>query len=132
MANAMIIFFSAVMIGVWLYFNVADPKDSGLSNNKSEQTSIILRKLNAPLESFRIHHGRYPSNEEGLKALLENIAKDIKWKGPYVSNTQETQDAWAEPIQYSLEADGSYSLRSRGEDSALDTADDILLAPQKK
>src|SRR5688572_949529 len=55
--------------------------------------------LESALERFNLHMDRYPTTEEGLKALVEKPASDDgKWKGPYV--TVLRQDPWNQDFQY--------------------------------
>jgi len=40
--------------------------------------------LTASVNYFPAGHGRYPTEQEGLKVLVERPANEIKWDGPYV------------------------------------------------
>src|SRR5712671_3466139 len=44
-----------------------------------------VAELESALERFYVHMDRYPTTEEGLKALLEApSAEDKHWRGPYI------------------------------------------------
>jgi general secretion pathway protein G len=80
-----------------------------------------IAELEGALERFNIHMDRYPSTDEGLKALVEAPAadEDKKWRGPYI--TQLLTDPWGSPYQY--KAPGThhptrFDLWSRGADKS--------------
>src|SRR5881628_3066069 len=44
-----------------------------------------IAELESALERFNVHMDRYPTNEEGLKVLVDPPAGDEqKWRGPYI------------------------------------------------
>ena len=58
-----------------------------------------IAQLGSALERFNIHLDRYPSTEEGLKALMEAPADaEQKWRGPYIDILRP--DPWGHPYQY--------------------------------
>lgn len=59
-----------------------------------------LRSIEGALGIFRDDLLRYPSNEEGLKALVEPI-NDPHWKGPYIQK-EIIIDPWGIPYYYEL------------------------------
>lgn len=77
-----------------------------------------VAELEAAIERFNVHMDRYPSSDEGLKALTQAPAGgDAKWRGPYVK--QVRPDPWGNPYQYrkpgSHNASG-FDLWSQGAD----------------
>ena len=74
--------------------------------------------LQSALERFNLHMDRFPTADEGLKALLESPAsQDSKWRGPYIE--QLRPDPWGNPYQYrrpGLHHPTGYDLWSRGAD----------------
>jgi general secretion pathway protein G len=89
-----------------------DAKISAAKANVSELESAI--------ERFNVHMDRYPSNEEGLNALLNAPpGEEQKWRGPYVKVVRN--DPWGHPFQYRAPGThhpSSFDLWSRGADGA--------------
>ena len=77
-----------------------------------------IAELEAALERFNVHMDRYPTGEEGLKALLEPPdPNDKKWRGPYIK--QLRADPWGNPYQYrypGIHHTSGFDLWSRGAD----------------
>jgi general secretion pathway protein G len=58
-----------------------------------------LVELENALERFNLNMDRYPTSEEGLKALTEAPPGDEeKWRGPYIKLLRP--DPWGNPYQY--------------------------------
>ena len=75
-----------------------------------------VAELESALERFYVHMDRYPSNEEGLKSLVEAPSgEDKKWRGPYVKMLRP--DPWGNPYEYrcpGVHHSSSFDLWSRG------------------
>jgi general secretion pathway protein G len=94
----------------------------------SKTTAAVtdLSNLETALEAFQANCGRYPTQNEGLAALVEtpNISG---WLGPYVKFIPD--DPWGNSYVY--QAPGthfpeSYDLYSHGADSTSGNADDVV------
>jgi general secretion pathway protein G len=100
----------------------------GIFGGGQEQTAQIFvnSSVKAPLLSYKIHLGNYPSTAEGLKALKTAPAgKQAKWKGPYVDKIPS--DPWSNPYQYRFPGTKNpkgYDCFSFGPDGT-ESADDI-------
>ncbi len=90
--------------------------------NREEKAGRELYALRIALERFREATGRYPTEAEGLKALVVDPGVP-GWNGNYV--TVVKPDPWSTPYHYALTPDGP-DLRSCGPDRQPFTADDIL------
>ena len=56
--------------------------------------------LEAKVLEFQVDCGRFPSNQEGLQALLQAPSDvDDRWKGPYVKG-KDIIDPWGVEIMY--------------------------------
>jgi len=57
--------------------------------------------LEAKLIEFQVDCGRFPTSQEGLRALLEPPS-DVseKWKGPYVPKERDILDPWDNELRY--------------------------------
>ncbi len=85
--------------------------------------------LASALEDFAIDCDRYPTDEEGLAALVEMPADmaEGKWDSKYAKEKQ-LMDPWERPYQYLAEGvynEGSYDIFSVGPDGEAGTEDDI-------
>jgi general secretion pathway protein G len=68
---------------------------------RSETTSAKAQIANfdKALEAFRIDMGRYPTESEGLKALVTTPGGDPRWRGPYMKD-DIPNDPWGTPYVY--------------------------------
>ena len=66
-----------------------------------------LSTLSGALQQFRLNCDRYPSQDEGLNALL-TAPSDLqgKWKGPYLEKKQIPNDPWGNSYQYTYPGSG--------------------------
>ena len=79
-----------------------------------------IAELESALERFHIHVDRYPTNEEGLRVLVEPPSgEEKKWRGPYIKLLRP--DPWGNPYQYrspGIHGSLTFDLWSRGADGA--------------
>lgn len=88
-------------------------------------TKMHMTSILGALIEFRMDIGRYPTTEEGLKALRENPdRKNSLWCGPYLKNADDTLDYWKNEIIYN-QKEGGIEIRSKGQDGKENTGDDI-------
>lgn len=68
---------------------------------KSEVTAARaqLDALDKALHGFRIDMGRFPSEAEGLRALIANPTGEPRWRGPYLQGDLPI-DPWGSPYRY--------------------------------
>ena len=72
--------------------------------------------LEKALDQYRLDTGHYPSNELGLKALLERPANEAKWSGPYLRKDVPL-DPWGKPYVYKIPGEkNEFDLLSYGKD----------------
>lgn len=101
-------------------------------SGRSRQAMITRAKadvsghLSLALDLFEQDMGRYPTEEEGLKALIENPGSS-RWNGPYLKG-ELVPDPWGNPYVYSRDPENPrlYTLRSAGPDGQIGTEDDIV------
>lgn len=72
-----------------------------------------LRSIEGALSIYRDDLLRYPSNEEGLRALVKS-SNDPRWKGPYIQ-AEILVDPWGIPYYYEL-TPAQYLLITLGQD----------------
>ena len=56
--------------------------------------------LSGPLDIYKLDTGKYPTTQEGLKALLQAPSGVPNWNGPYVKNAEELKDPWRNDLIY--------------------------------
>ena len=72
-----------------------------------------LRSIEGALSIYRDDLLHYPTNEEGLRALVES-PNDPNWKGPYIQEDMLI-DPWGIPYYYEL-SDQQYLIITLGQD----------------
>jgi general secretion pathway protein G len=58
--------------------------------------------LDQALIMFNVDVGRYPTEEEGLDALLVAPADNTGWNGPYLGKSAIPPDPWNQPYHYAV------------------------------
>lgn len=60
-----------------------------------------IRTLQLALDMYRMHNANYPSNDQGLKALVEKPDDARKWqKGGYIGGDNIPKDPWGLEYKY--------------------------------
>ena len=99
------------VVGVYLF-------DSA-EKAKADATKTQIRGLETALDLYRLHNSRYPSSEQGLKALLERPEVGLipkNWNGPYLRGNNLPGDSWDSPFRYISENGNEYEIISLGAD----------------
>lgn len=99
---------------------------------RSEQARVAAAKtdianLDTAFDAFEVDTGRYPTSDEGMKALMEAPSNAKDWKGPYLKRLV-VNDPWGNPYVYrcpGVHNPSSYDLYSFGPDGQEGTEDDI-------
>ena len=117
------------LIGMLMTFivrNVMTASDTA----KKDQTKIIFNMLVQDLQRYKLDNNKYPTSDQGLKALTDNPGGDVKnWRGPYTESAK-LQDPWGQAIQY--ESDGrTIKMTSSGPDLTMGTEDDLTYPDAK-
>ena len=118
-----------VMVIIAILASVIVPKFTKRGQQAKETAAKSdINVLELSLDSFEIDTGRYPTNTEGLRALVqEPVNTDDDWKGPYLKRGVPT-DPWGneyiykQPGQYNKYG---YDLSSAGPDEVDGNDDDI-------
>jgi general secretion pathway protein G len=91
-----------------------------LGRAKADTARLKIRELDAAVSLFRLDVGRYPSESEGLAALLEKPLNLESWRGPYVKSTQALSDPWGRPFEYrAVGSSSEMRISSLGADGKL-------------
>lgn len=97
----------------------APPVFRYLGKAKSDTAKVQIQALSSNLDLYRLDVGRYPSQDEGLVALVKPPASLDGWNGPYVKREASLIDPWGTPYVYRIPGEhGEYDLISLGADKA--------------
>jgi general secretion pathway protein G len=76
-----------------------------------------LASIQTSLELYYLDTGQYPSEAEGLTALVEPPEGALAWQGPYMRNTSGLTDPWGRAYSYGLDETGErFTIGSLGRD----------------
>ncbi len=99
------------IVGVYLF-------DSA-EKAKVDATKTQIRGLETALDLYRLHNSRYPTSEQGLKALLKKPEVGLipkNWNGPYLRGNNLPEDSWGIPFRYVSVKGKNYEIISLGAD----------------
>jgi general secretion pathway protein G len=90
-----------------------------LGRGKTEAARIDIRTLGSALDLFRLDLTRFPTQAEGLQALITQPPGLTGWAGPYLPEKSMPTDPWGRPYIYRIPGQhGPYDLFSLGADNA--------------
>jgi general secretion pathway protein G len=88
-----------------------------LDKAKQDTARAQIESLGSTLDLFKLDVGRYPTQEEGLDALVTQPADLTGWNGPYLKRKQMLLDPWKRTYRYKFPGEhGDYDLFSYGAD----------------
>lgn len=94
-------------------------KVKSVQQNKIINACVGLKLLRAGLDEYYSDNGEYPSEKEGLKALVSNPdpsrLKNYR-NGGYLRSGYITNDPWGSPYQYKVQSYNDVEISSLGED----------------
>lgn len=108
-----------VIIIIGLLAAFVAPKFFGkVSEAKLKAANAQIELFGTALDALRLDVGRYPTTDEGLKALREKPSGMESWKGPYLPK-EIPMDPWGKAYVYKAPGEhGDYDLISFGLDGA--------------
>lgn len=90
-----------------------------LGGAKSKTAQVQVKDLEQGAELFKLDVGRFPSDQEGLKALIEKPSTAPGWNGPYLKEHRIPLDPWGHPYHYQYpDSNGGLKIYSLGADNA--------------
>lgn len=106
-----------VMVIIGLLAGYVAPKymaQVGKSEIKAAKAQID--SLEKSLDQYRLDTGHYPSQQQGLAALVSRPTDEPKWDGPYLRKDVPL-DPWGNPYMFKIPGDhGEFDLSSLGKD----------------
>lgn len=88
-----------------------------VGKSEVKATRAQLDAFDKALGAYRLDTGRYPSTDQGLKALVERPSDEPRWSGPYLAKALPA-DPWGHAYVYRQpgEQGHDYDLLSYGKD----------------
>ncbi|WP_424831381.1 type II secretion system major pseudopilin GspG [Ruegeria sp.] len=107
-----------VLVIISLIVGLATPRImENFGKAKSKAAEIQLTNIKGALQLYYIDVGRYPSESEGLEALLRSPSDTSNWSGPYLDQNSDIQDPWGRVYYYrNPGAEGAFDLFTYGRD----------------
>jgi general secretion pathway protein G len=104
-----------VIIGLLAGF-VAPRYFSQVGKSEVQMARAQIDAFEKALDQYRLDTRRYPSSEQGLKALIERPVNEPQWNGPYLRK-EVPLDPWGRPYVYRVPGTKSdFDLVSYGKD----------------
>ena len=90
-----------------------------LGSAKTDAAKAQIQNVASILDLYRLEVGHYPSQADGLEALVEAPTDAARWNGPYVKKRDALIDPWGQLYGYRIPGEhGDYDLYSLGADQA--------------
>lgn len=87
-----------------------------LGRARAKSAQLQLDTVAAAVEMFHSDVGRYPTQAEGLNALIVEPGDTEGWTGPYVKSAAALKDPWSGEIRYRVGDDETFKVVSLGSD----------------
>ncbi|MBN2180441.1 MAG: type II secretion system major pseudopilin GspG [Sedimentisphaerales bacterium] len=120
----------AILVIIGLLMTVVATKvASKVEQARETTTKANLKILHAAVNQFMMDTARYPYEDEGLTALIQQPSDVTNWEpGGYLETTEIPKDGWQNDFVYEVYADNDlpFVIRSYGKDREPDTDDDLL------
>lgn len=102
-----------VLVIIGLIMGLVGPRLFTQADKAKVQTAETQTKmLKGALETMRLDIGRFPTEQEGLRLLVERPGDErtaARWSGPYLDEGLPA-DPWGNPYQYSPAPSANYAL----------------------
>jgi len=101
-----------------LIIGIAGPRVIGyFEKSKGKTAKIEMSNISAALDIYYLANGDYPSEQQGLKALVEKPEGVDTWDGPYLNRADGIIDPWERPYLYKRPgAHGKFDIQTLGAD----------------
>jgi len=108
-----------VMVILGLLAGLVGPKLFGhVDSSKQKTAKSQISLFESALDTYRLDNGKFPTSEQGLKALRERPEGEARWKGPYLPK-EVPLDPWGHPYLYRAPGEhGDYDLIAYGADNS--------------
>jgi len=119
-----------IIIGILVGMVIPNIAGRGEQARIAAAKADIEANLSMALDMYELDNGRYPTSEQGLKALLvkpSTSPEPDNWSGPYLKKRVIPKDPWGNAYVYvspGSQNPDSYDLSSLGPDEQ-DSSDDV-------
>ncbi|MCQ8186499.1 type II secretion system major pseudopilin GspG [Parvularcula maris] len=110
-----------VLVILALLASLIAPRVTGyLGKARSGTARTQIEQLSTALELYNVDMGRYPTEQEGLEALVKAPAGGAQgWDGPYLGKAELPLDPWKREYRYRTSSTGiPYDIYTLGSDDA--------------
>ena len=91
---------------------------SYLGRSEAAVAKAQIEAFAKALDAYRLDVGRYPTNEQGLNALVTPPPNEARWRGPYLGKAVPN-DPWGKSYVYRAPGTGrDFDLLSYGKDGS--------------
>lgn len=107
-----------VMIIIGLLAALIGPKMIGrVGESRQTVAKQQIEGFGSALEMYKLDTTKYPTQEQGLEALVSEPQGVSNWKGPYLKKKFIPKDPWGNDYVYTYPgANGDYDIVSYGAD----------------
>ncbi len=107
-----------VLVILGLVMGLVGPRVLGYLSSSRERTAHLqIESFASALDLFYLDYGRYPTNGEGLEALVKRPGSGEHWAGPYLKQPNVPVDPWGNPYTYHVPGKTTpYAITSNGPD----------------
>jgi len=85
---------------------------------RTETAKAQISALATSLELYALDNGGFPSQQVGLKALVQAPPGSKRWRGPYLKRAEALIDPWGTPYQYKVPGRAApFELATLGRDN---------------
>ena len=106
-----------VMVIIGLLASYVAPRYfSQIGKSEVKVAMAQIDALEKALDQYRLDTGHYPSQEQGLAAVIAKPANEPRWDGPYLKKGLPL-DPWGRPFLYKIPGEkGEFDIVSLGKD----------------
>ena len=107
-----------VMIIIGLLAALIGPKMIGrVGESRQTVAKQQIEGFSSALEMYKLDTTKYPTQEQGLEALVTETQGIANWKGPYLKKKFIPKDPWGNNYVYTYPGEhGDYDITSYGAD----------------
>ena len=90
-----------------------------LGSSRTQTARVQVQNIVAALELYKLDVGHFPTQAEGLNALVTAPSNAVGWNGPYLRRESAIKDPWGEVYIYKNPGQhGEIDIYSLGSDKA--------------
>ncbi len=101
-----------------LIIAIAAPRVIGyFEASKAKAAKIQIANISTALDLYKLSNNSYPTEQQGLIALVEKPDSVATWDGPYLTRADGINDPWGKPYNYKVPGlHGAFDVSSLGAD----------------